>query len=403
MKEIPNYLFKFMIIFSVLAPSMEVNLSIPSFPDISDHFDISDSMVQMTIAYNLYGIVLACLFQGPLSDSFGRRKVMIIGNAIMVIGSAACVFAQSIEFLLVARFIQGIGASTAMVVSAAIVTDVYSGKEAAKLLGLLAAVLTIFASAAPILGTFINEFIGWRANYALIALIAGSSWVMLLLKLPETKHDLTDLNFKSITVNYFKIYTNKKFLLAALIPSIGYSCYVSFLAVAAFIYMETFNLHPAEYAIHQTFIVGSFSVISMFTGHFLDKIGEINTVILGVLMCLISAVFISLLPAIHESYPYTITFAMMVFTAGLALSRSVPFARALSCFPRMKGTTSSALTAFRNLTTSLGVSIVSIFHTGEVIVIGAFLSIMSLVMLFVSFGFKSNFQDDIKKESQKIS
>jgi len=76
--------FTFLLVISLLTCSVEVDISVPSFPDISDYFNISDGLTQMTIALNFFGFCLASGFYGPLSDTFGRRKVMLIGNAIML-------------------------------------------------------------------------------------------------------------------------------------------------------------------------------------------------------------------------------------------------------------------------------------------------------------------------------
>jgi len=215
----------------------------------------------MTIAYNLYGMALACLFQGPLSDRYGRRKMMIIGNGIMVIGALGCFMAQSIEFLYASRFIQGIGASASMVLTTTIIADKFESKDAAKLYGLLASILTILMSLAPIIGSFINELVGWRGNYGIVAAISIASWIFLFFKLPETLQEATTVNARKTIKDYFKIYTTKRFLSAAMIPSLNYAGHLSFITVASFLYMETYHLPIAEYAFHQAFVVASFSEV----------------------------------------------------------------------------------------------------------------------------------------------
>ena len=99
-----------LLVISLLTCCVEVDISVPSFPDISDYFNISDGLTQMTVALNFFGFCLSSVVYGPLSDSFGRRKVMIIGNAIMMLGACGCAFAPNIEFLLCSRLLQGIGA-----------------------------------------------------------------------------------------------------------------------------------------------------------------------------------------------------------------------------------------------------------------------------------------------------
>ena len=111
---------------------------------------------------------------------------MLMGNGILAIGAIGCVIAPSISFLLFARFIQGLGAATSAVVVSAIIADRYKTKEASKLYGLMNAVFTTLMALAPVMGGFINNAIGWRGNYGVVALICGASWFLLMAFLPET-------------------------------------------------------------------------------------------------------------------------------------------------------------------------------------------------------------------------
>ncbi|WP_030417360.1 MFS transporter, partial [Streptomyces sp. NRRL S-1448] len=111
-------------------------MSVPSFPDIAKSLTASESSVQLTITYNFFGYCLGALAYGPLSDRFGRRKVMLIGNTIMLAGALGCAIAPNIEFLLGSRLIQGVGASTSVVLVFVIIGDVYQGTELFKMFGL---------------------------------------------------------------------------------------------------------------------------------------------------------------------------------------------------------------------------------------------------------------------------
>jgi len=179
----------FLFVISLLTCCIEIDISVPSFPDISDYFHISDGLTQMTIAVNFFGFCLSSVAYGPLSDCYGRRNVMLIGNAIMLIGAVLCVVAHNIELLLIARFIQGFGASTSAVVVFAMIADVYETDKAAKLIGLMNSLITVFMSIAPIAGGFINNLVGFRGNYFVIALVSVISWIMLYFQLPETKKE----------------------------------------------------------------------------------------------------------------------------------------------------------------------------------------------------------------------
>src|SRR6185312_9684941 len=139
-----------LLVLSLVCCWIEVDISVPGFPDMAKYFNTTDATIQLTIAYNFLGFCLASLIWGPLSDCYGRRKIMVIGNALLAIGASLCVFAPSIHFLLLARLIQGIGASTSAIVATAMIADSYKGVTASRLIGIMNAVATTLIAIAPV-------------------------------------------------------------------------------------------------------------------------------------------------------------------------------------------------------------------------------------------------------------
>ncbi|WP_245609512.1 MFS transporter [Wolbachia endosymbiont of Trichogramma pretiosum] len=131
-----------------------------------------------------------------MSECYGRRRMMIIGNTLLLIGAVGCIFALSVFELLISRFIQGIGISTSVVVFA-IIADSYKGNEAVKFIGIMNSILTVLIVIAPVLGSFISKIVVLRDNYASVAILCFISWVLLLLLLPETKKDRDIFSLKN--------------------------------------------------------------------------------------------------------------------------------------------------------------------------------------------------------------
>ncbi|MEY3196900.1 MAG: hypothetical protein RLZZ59_268, partial [Pseudomonadota bacterium] len=150
-------MLNFLLIFALLNSCIELEISAPSFPDVVTYFAVSERMVGLTITYNLVGFCLASLVHGPLSEYYGRRPVMVVGNFVLAVGAVGCALAPSLEFLLLSRFIQGIGAATSAVVVSAIIADVYYGDKAAKLYGFMNAFFTAVMAISPILGGIITH------------------------------------------------------------------------------------------------------------------------------------------------------------------------------------------------------------------------------------------------------
>src|ERR1700733_5744015 len=95
--------FPILLIFSAVSAAMEIELSLPSFPDIARAFSVSEDVIEGTISLNFLGFFVSALFYGPLSDRFGRRPILLLGTVLFLIGSLCCALAPSIEMILISR------------------------------------------------------------------------------------------------------------------------------------------------------------------------------------------------------------------------------------------------------------------------------------------------------------
>ncbi|WP_341808136.1 multidrug effflux MFS transporter [Wolbachia endosymbiont (group E) of Neria commutata] len=375
-------LLPFLLILSLIAKFIEIDISVPSFPDIVRYFNVPEGTIQLTIAYNFLGFCIGGLFFGPLSECYGRRKMMIIGSTLLLIGAIGCVFAPSVFWLVIARFIQGIGAS-ASVVAFAIVADSYQGDKAVKFIGIMNATLTVVMAIAPVLGSFINEAVGWRGNYATVAVICLISWISLLLALPETKKDRTAFSLKKMMQDYKKLLSSSKFVALSLISSLFTSAYMSFITCGPFLYMETFGLPSKIYALHQGLIVGSFSLTSLFSGKILQKLGARWCVINGTIVIVIGALLLTILSVFTPYSPYLITLSMIIFSTGAAICQAIVFNVSVNVFPEIKGTASSAISCIRSFIMAIFIGLTSYVYNGQVISVS--LLVLSAVILELIF------------------
>ena len=375
----------FIFVISLLTCCIEIDISVPSFPDISRYFNISDSLTQMTVAVNFLGFCLSSIVYGPLSDCYGRRNVMLIGNAIMLIGAIFCVFVNSIEMLLLSRFVQGFGASTSTVIVFAMIADVYDTNKAAKIIGIMNSLITIFMSIAPIAGAFINGLLGFRGNYLVIALVSLISWFVLYFKLPETKKTKEILKTRAILRNYHLLITDKIFLYSSLAPSITYSGYMSFITCAPFLYTETYNLSIIDYAINQGIIISVFSVFSMYSGRISTNFGEKNCIIYGTILLFFAGVFALFVSLVFPKSSFLTTGFMAIYAIGAAVTYPIIFTKSLDIFPKIKGTASSSIMATRSLLCSLFIGFTSYFYDGTLLKVSLGLLLSSLLTVLFTF------------------
>ncbi len=365
-----------LILFSLIACCIELEISAPSFPDIMSSLHVNETLVGLTITYNLIGFCIASLLYGPLSESYGRRKIMLIGNAILAIGAVGCVISPSIEWLLVSRFIQGFGAATSAVVVLAIIADVYAPDKAAKFFGFMNAFFTTIMAMAPVTGGFISAAVGWRGNYSVVAVICVISWIVLYKFLPETHKDIIAKNAnpqenKATTSSalqlvvmtlrhYLLLLTSPIFIISVVVPNLLYGGYLAFVAMAPFIYMTSFKLSIIAYTLHQGAILAAFACISIFSGRITDRLGVYNTIWISLGFILLASILMLL-----SNSAYAFTLSNIVSCFGSALLYPIIFARSLDIFPEMRGSASSAIISLRYLLCAGITGITSYLYDGK--------------------------------------
>src|SRR5260370_11760431 len=159
---------------------------VPSVPAIASALETSVSRVQLTFVAYLAAFAVSMLVLGPLSDRCGRRRTMILGISLSALGSITCAASPTIEFLIGARILQGVGLSAGMVVGRATIRDLYGEDGAAQIIAGLSIVLTLLQAFAPIPGGYLQAWIGWRANFAAVAILAVAALALVLRYVPES-------------------------------------------------------------------------------------------------------------------------------------------------------------------------------------------------------------------------
>lgn len=172
-------------LFATIAISIDAML--PALPDIAATLSPdAPNAAQLVVTSFVLGMGIGTLFAGPLSDAFGRKRIIMLGSAVYALAALACYFAPTLELLLAARIVQGIGASAPRTVSIAMIRDLYSGRGMARIMSFVMMVFTVIPAVAPLMGQGIIAIADWHAIF--LAYIAFSAIIMLWMGLrqPET-------------------------------------------------------------------------------------------------------------------------------------------------------------------------------------------------------------------------
>ncbi|MGH7029010.1 MAG: MFS transporter, partial [Stellaceae bacterium] len=158
---------------------------VPSVPAIARALDTSIARVQLTFVAYLLAFAVSMLALGPLSDRFGRRRTVLCGLAICVVSSLLCAASPTIDMLIAARVLQGVGACAGMVVGRALTREIWGREAAAQVIAGRAIAATVLQACAPVLGGYLQAWLGWRANFAIVAVFACFAMVLMARFVPD--------------------------------------------------------------------------------------------------------------------------------------------------------------------------------------------------------------------------
>ena len=238
-----------------------VDLYLPSLPQLAQFFDTTTSMTQLTLTTAMIGLAVGQLLLGPMSDKFGRKIPLIISLLIYIISTILLIFSPNIETMIVLRAVQGLSSAGSVVISRAVATDLYRGREMTRFFGLLMTINGIAPIISPILGSLLLEYIGWKGVFFFLAII-GIVVLLFCLRLKESL--IIEKRLKGSVLSTFftfgKIIKNRlfmsyvgieSFLLAAMFAYIAASPFIlqSFYGLSAFTFSLCFGANGAALVI----------------------------------------------------------------------------------------------------------------------------------------------------------
>lgn len=376
-----------LIFMSALSP-VAMNIFIPSMPNLTASLNTNHSTAQLTLTFYLVAFAIAQLIHGPLSDKFGRRPILLVGVVVFTIASVGCAWAYNVEQLIFGRILQATGGCAGVVITRAIVRDLYERDKAASLLGYMTMVMALAPLMAPTIGGFIDQYSSWRMSFYVVGFMGLMAYLLAFKLLHETNHQLVDnIEVKQIFSNYYQLLREKQYIGFVAGMAFSSSVFFSFVAGAPFLVTKILKLEPSVYGFY--FVMVSVGYIC---GNFLS--GKLTTHLGSYKMFMLSNIVISVGMAalLYVSYvgitQPVYLFASMALVAcanGLAIPSAM--ASALSIRPEIAGT-ASGLAGFSQI--SLGAFatfVVGYFHDGTVLpmiismVVGGVLSILCFLLL----------------------
>ena len=364
---------------------LSTDLYLPSLPAIARHFGSSAGDVQLTLSAYLIGFASGLPIYGPLSDRKGRKNVMMFGLVLFGLANAAAAVAPDLNSLILARFIQGLGAAGPLVIARSIVRDLFDGRRAAQELARMGTIMGVVPALSPILGAGLELAFGWRSNFIASFLLVGALAFVAIRKLPETLHTPMQEPFSIMAIlrGFGRLLRDKRFLPYAMMAAATYSGLFAFLSGSSFLFQLHFSLSELQFALAFVMMVTGFligSAVSQrlamrYDGGRLLRVG-------GTLQALGGFVMLACV-LIWPSSPLSVVLPMMLYSSGVGFTLPQSMAGAMMPFPEQAGSVSSLVSIVQmSVAAVIGSAIGAKIHLGPT-VLAATIAICGLAALAI--------------------
>ncbi|MFC5496371.1 multidrug effflux MFS transporter [Caenimonas terrae] len=252
-----------------------IDMYLPALPSIGQSLGASVHAVQASLMAFFVSLGVGQIVYGPVTDMVGRKPPLYFGLLLFAAGSVGCALAPNIETLVVLRFVQGLGACAGMVVPRAVVRDLHTGTDAARLMALLMLVFSVSPILAPLAGSLLIEVAGWRSVFWAVTVLAGLGLVLLATSLQETRppQQRVGSSFRSAITAYGTLLRDRHFMGLVFIGAFGMASFFAYLANSSFVLIDHYGLTPRQYSIAFAVNAASFIGVSQFTGRLARRFG----------------------------------------------------------------------------------------------------------------------------------
>ncbi|MBY0291776.1 MAG: MFS transporter [Alphaproteobacteria bacterium] len=373
------------IILMDILSGMEFDLFVPSFPELQSQFSLSPFWVEALLSVNFAGYFLSLFFVGGLADHYGRKPIILLGLMIFIIGSLLCLWAPSYQFLLVGRFLQGVGIAAPAILSFLIIADAYPLKKQQSLFAILNGLLNFSAGAAPVLGSYITLYFHWQGNFMTLLFLGLTAFVMSMFFIPA--HKLPEHKATLSLRGYIPIFQSKPLMLLIMHIVFSFVPYWIFVGMSPILYMEDLGVSLAHFGYYQGALAFVFAFGSIFFGLIVSRYERKKMLYISALIFIIGLMSLVLITYQDTPDPLFITLAFLPFIIAGVIPSAILQPLCLNFMPHAKGRVSAILQGGRLIFAALSLQLTGYFYQGSFrnigVIISAFIFLTVITLFFV--------------------
>lgn len=326
-----------------LMMQVSINIMIPALPAISGDLHAAPVWEKLTLTAFMIGYGLSPLIIGPLSDRYGRRPVLLCGLAVFVAASVGCTIAPSIESLVWARFLQGVGGGSGLILHRAIARDLYAGVKLARVSAYLSAGQGIGPMMAPLVGAVLQEQFGWRSTFAFTAIFGASLMLGYAAVIAESNRNQTKrLDILALRHDYREVLGARQFLRAALTTAFSAAGWYTFFAGAPTLFIKHHGMSPSEFGAFVSLLIFGFIGAGILVGRKVVAWGEERLVAAGITLASLGIAGTGILALIGAEQFALLAIAMTIYSSGVGILMPLLSTAAIRPYGHIAGTASAA-------------------------------------------------------------
>lgn len=336
--------FELLLISTWFLGVMAVKFMLPSLPNIAEQLHTSDTLAKYTISIFLLGKATGMLAFGPLSERYGRKPFMLLGLALFCLGNMLAFIANSIEFLLFARLIQGFGVSATVMIGRAMVNDIHESKKAVQVFSYIFFVASTIIVFLPTIGGFLATHYPWRIAFFVMAAYSSVIFILSFFYLRETHTPDKEINlhFSQLFTHYKTIIRHPLFLGYVLCSVFMVAGESAFNTASSFLLIKTFGLSKTTFGFLITSLAIGHLIGTLFCGRLVKKYDLANMMGIGVSILAASALIMVSLVYAGQINVWFIMLPMIIFYIGTGFVMTITAVGAVIPFPKMIGISSAA-------------------------------------------------------------